>query len=170
MNIRFDGLLVYMQETIPNGVSETQPYAFGGLEPNTSHEIVATITYDTGSVTLNLTAWTVASRPDLWNWTNGGYNTNGQVAIGNPIKIAGSEWNNFSDNINSVRAYRGLSRYSFTYAYSGLPIYAYIYNQAVSAIKEIGGGAGGYLTSVATGDIITAYKFNILRSEINAVS
>ena len=69
-----------------------------------------------------------------------------------------------------ILEYKGLSPYnSFTMAYTGNNFTAAMYNQARLAIQAIS-GEGALISTVISGDTITAYMLNILASELNAIS
>jgi len=114
-----------------------------------------------GAQTFSTKTQAAPTRPRDWQWTS-------TVSAGSPIRISAAEWNNFCSRINEFRRYKSLSNYSFTTVYSGTPISATIVNQAVSAIKGIS-GYGSYLYYVSPGNAITAYFFNLLKTELNAI-
>lgn len=101
-------------------------------------------------------------RPSKFYWTC-------TKTSGATFNLTAAEWNGLTANINAVREYCGYSPYSFTTAYRGYNFTAAMYNQAVNAIKGIS-GYGYYLSTVSKGDTVTAYRLNILRDELNAIS
>lgn len=111
------------------------------------------------SITANFVS--AQTRPAKFYWTY-------SKAQGGSFNLTATEWNNLCANINSVRAYKGLTAYSFTTAYTGNIFYAYMYNQAVEAIQGVD-GYGSYLSAVTSKSTITAYHMNILVSELNAI-
>lgn len=102
-----------------------------------------------------------AVRPSNFSWTYA-------KTKGGSFNLTATEWNNLTARINAFRAYKGLSNYSFTYAYKGDDFTAAMYNQAVNAIKGIS-GYGSYLSTVSKGDTVTAAGLNLLRDELNAI-
>lgn len=144
-------------------VSSGGSIILSGLAINTTYSLQATIYYNNGqnSVILTGLATTLAARPSYYYWTYSKYS-------GGNFNLTASEWNGLLNNINAVRNYKGYSSYSFTYAYSGNPFYAYMFNQAVYAIQGIP-GYGYYLTTVSSDSIVYASYLNNLVSEINAV-
>ncbi len=115
----------------------------------------------TGSITLKITPPAEKVRPSNFSWTY-------IKTQGGSFNLTATEWNNLTARINAFREYRGLSNYSFTRAYSGNDFTAAMYNQAVNAIKGIS-GYGSYLSTVSSGDTVTAAGLNLLRDELNAI-
>lgn len=101
------------------------------------------------------------TRPSNFSWTYA-------KVKGEAFNLKATEWNNFTSRINAFRAYKGLSNYSFTYAYKGNDFTAAIYNQARKAIQAIS-GYGTYIPTVSAGQDITAYMMNVLVSELNSI-
>ena len=102
-----------------------------------------------------------AVRPSNFSWTY-------TKTKGGSFNLTAAEWNALTARINAFREYKGLSSYSFTYAYRGNDFTAAMYNQAVNAIKGIS-GYGSYLSTVSSGDTVTAAGLNLLRDELNAI-
>ena len=102
-----------------------------------------------------------AVRPSNFSWTY-------TKTQGGNFNLTAAEWNSLTARINAFREYKGLSSYSFTYAYKGNDFTAVMYNQAVNAIKGIS-GYGSYLYTVSSGDTVTAAGLNALRDELNAI-
>ncbi len=102
-----------------------------------------------------------AVRPSNFSWTY-------TKTKGGSFNLTAAEWNALTARINAFREYKGLSSYSFTYAYKGNDFTAAMYNQAVNAIKGIS-GYGSYLSTVSSGDTVTAAGLNLLRDELNAI-
>jgi len=102
-----------------------------------------------------------AVRPSNFSWTY-------TKTKGGSFNLTAAEWNALTARINAFREYKGLSSYSFTYAYKGNDFTAAMYNQAVNAIKGIS-GYGSYLYTVSKGDTVTAAGLNALRDELNAI-
>ncbi len=101
------------------------------------------------------------TRPSNFSWTY-------TKTQGGSFNLTAAEWNSLTARINAFREYKGLSSYSFTYAYKGNDFTAAMYNQAVNAIKGIS-GYGSYLSTVSSGDTVTAAGLNLLRDELNAI-
>lgn len=139
-----------------------------GLTAVTAYTVEAVIHYtDTAQpgadITKGLSGWctTAPARPAFFDW-------NTSKVSGNAFNLTANEWNALLYNINAVRTYYNISPYDFSYADSGYPFTADMYNQAVYAIQEIY-GYGGYLSTVSKGDIIYASYLNTLASELNAI-
>lgn len=115
----------------------------------------------TGSITLKITPPAEKVRPSNFSWTY-------TKTQGGSFNLTAAEWNSLTARINAFREYKGLSGYSFTYAYKGNDFTAVMYNQAVNAIKGIS-GYGSYLSTVSSGDTVTAAGLNLLRDELNAI-
>lgn len=149
-------------------VSYTTSYSetISGLDENTDYTINVGINEGSGNVWIGSKTFTTdeiveEEKPDTFSWTyaktqDGAFN------------LTATEWNNFTSRINEERAYLGLSAYSFTKAVKGNNFTASMYNQAVNAIKGMGGGAGGYIYTVSKGDTITAYEMNQIVAELNS--
>ena len=101
------------------------------------------------------------SRPDRFVWTYA-------KVKGQPFNLTADEWNSLTTNINKVRAYKQLSRYSFTIAEQNKPLTATMYNQVKSAIQGIS-GAGAGINEAFKGNPVTADCLNILVESINKV-
>lgn len=101
------------------------------------------------------------TRPNNFSWTY-------TKTQGGTFNLTATEWNALATRINEFRAYKGLSDYSFTTAYSGNNYMAYMYNQARLAIQGIS-GYGTYIPTVSSGDTVTAYMMNVLVSELNSI-
>ena len=100
-------------------------------------------------------------RPDKFEWDT-------PKVQGDTFDLSVTEINRLMDNINAVRAYRGLVSYQFTYVTAGQAFSANMYNNMVAAIKEIE-GYGTYLVDVVPGLPIEARHLNLLRDELNAI-
>ena len=137
-----------------------------GLDPETDYVCNAQYSLLDGSdgTWMGATSFTTSSvtRPSSFGWTTA-------KTKGTNFKLTATEWNNLTANINAVRAYKGLSSYSFTTAVKGNNFTASIYNQAVNAIKGIS-GYGTNLSTVSKGDDVTAKRLNDLVSAINSVT
>ena len=101
------------------------------------------------------------NRPDEFEWDT-------PKVQGEIFALSMSEVNRLMDNINEVRVYRGLEPYQFTHVTAGTEFSASMYNNMVTAIKDIE-GYGTYLVDVVPGLPIEARHLNLLRDELNAV-
>lgn len=106
-----------------------------------------------------------------WNWwktLSSGSEFYGQS--GKTIYLMqASHWNDFTSHINTVRARKGLSNYSFTSASSGTDVTAAIINQAIIAINEM--LTSGYLPTVSSGVTnVSAKIFNDMKDKLNSIS
>ena len=99
--------------------------------------------------------------PNKFYWTT-------PKVSGGTFNLTATEWNGLCENINLVRAYKGLGAYNFTTAYIGYPFTADMYNQAVYAIQGVP-GYGSYLYPVIPKQTITADHMNILVNELNVI-
>lgn len=117
--------------------------------------------YSDASGTTYLCIIPPSSRPSNFSWTNA-------KTQGKAFNLTAAEWNSFTSKINEFRKYKGLSNYSFTYAYKGDTFTAAMYNQARKAIQAVD-GYGTYIPTVSAGDNITAYAMNVLVSELNSI-
>lgn len=102
------------------------------------------------------------SRPSAYNWIFP------KISGGSAILTA-FEWNSLFNNINLVRAYKGLANSNYTSVLTGDPINAFHYNQAVFAIRAIPGYSSA-LSLVNVGDIIYAYLLNNLVTVLNSIT
>jgi len=157
-------------------ISQTPIITLSGLSPNTYYDITAIIWYtavEGGSysyVSITNSAITSAARPSFFYWTYA-------KTQGNTFNLTAAEWNGFMDNINLVRAYKGLFTVSYTTAITGNAFTAAMYNQAYSAVN----GMYNYMTTMgqayinatsvmSSGDIITANSLNYLQLSLNTVT
>lgn len=112
-----------------------------------------------------------SGRPAKFTWADGTiYKNQGQT-----FDITASEWNILTQNINDMRVYWGNNQYTFTTrAVKGNPFYAYMYNDARTAIQtmKVDGVAysyGTYIPQVYSGQTITADCINALVEELNII-
>lgn len=101
-------------------------------------------------------------RPDKFEWTN-------EKAQGKPFNLSADEWNDLGANINDVRKFKGYKEYNFENVSSGDKFYYYMYNDYVTAIKDINGYCN-YVYKVSQGDKISADLLNNLVHEINDIT
>lgn len=156
----------YDSQDLLSKVSSSDAFSFTNLSSSTTHYIYAVIYFSNNGVyegkTLDtVSAKTLAGRPEKYYWTY-------SKQSGSKFNLTADEWNGLLYNINAVRNYKGLSSYSFTYAYSGNNFTAAMYNQAVYAIQGVP-GYGSYIYTVSKGDKIYASHLNNLISELNAI-
>lgn len=108
-------------------------------------------------------------RPSKFYWISSSSNLTKGSAVS--TYITASKWKALQNNVNAVRAYKGLSSYSFTTVSSGMTIKATYYNQLVYAINAmLSTSSTYYLYTVSAGDTITASLMNKLQNAINSVS
>ena len=140
-------------------------YTFTGLSPNTTYNVFCNYSNNSSSAVdtaLGITVTTAkTSRPSNFEWTNA-------KVTGQAFNLTAAEWNSFTARINAFRAYKGLSNYSFTTAYTGNPFTAAMYTQAQNAIRGIS-GYGTYIPDAVKGGAITAYHLNQIRDELNII-
>lgn len=156
----------YDSQGLLSGVSYGDAFTFANRSSDTTYYIYAIIYYTNNgtyeSKTLDtVSAKTSVGRPVKYYWTY-------SKQSGSQFNLTADEWNGLLYNINAVRNYKGLSNYSFTYAYSGNNFTAAMYNQAVYAIQGVP-GYGSYIYTVSKGDKIYASHLNNLISELNAI-
>jgi len=144
---------------LPAYASSGGDIVLSGLSAFTEYIITADVYYYGGHVVLYDDS--EFTRPNYFDW---GY----AKTSGGSFNLTASEWNALRTNINQVRWYRDYSTASMTIVSQGDDLTASIYNEAVDAIQGIA-GYGTYLPTATQGDPVTAYHFNILVSELNAI-
>ena len=149
-------------ETVSVMFTTSYTETISGLEPNTDYKI----NVDVGEGWLGAKSFTTEGieedeKPNTFSWTYA-------KTSGDGFNLTAVEWNNFTARINAERKYLGKSAYSFTKAVKGENFTAAMYNEAVDAIKGMGGGAGGYIYTVKKGDTITEYAMNQIVAELNS--
>ena len=140
---------------------------FSGLSPDTSYDITGAVIYDDftsdGDTITVTTDSSGPVRPGYWSWSSTSH------APGDPVtNLDASEWNDFCNHINAVRAYRGLSDYNFTTAISGNKIYAYMFNELVNAIDAMSPSTSSP-TTVSSGSYFYGYYLDQLKEAINSI-
>lgn len=108
--------------------------------------------------------FTGSNRPLSWNWET-------YPVQGGKISITAANWNAFLARINEFRTYKGIAAitpYPGMGAIQGEQVTAAKYKLAKSFIQGIP-GYGTYIPEVNAGDKITAYQFNQIRDELNAI-
>lgn len=157
-------------ETFINGVSvSSSGYSYsrngnyllvGGLTPNTTYSFYCKFTkngYSASSSTIYVTTLNV--RPSDFSWTNAVFSTS-------KFYLPATEWNSFTSRINSFRAYKGLSSYTFTNAIYKNDFTATMFNQARTAISAMGASVPSAQSS--GNDIYVSYM-NGLVSALNSI-
>lgn len=167
--LNYDG-----QQSLAAYISSTYstPYTFNGLSQLTTYYVGCYIYVPSTPtpITLPTVAYTTSAnpRPAYFNWD---YNpTTGTTSKiqGQPFDLKATEWNRLTDNINSVRQYKGYSYYWFTTALQGSQFTAAFYNEAVNAINDML-PFFNQLSTVSSGDTITAYLMNIIVTRLNGI-
>ena len=133
-----------------------------GLSFGTVYTILARIYYNNGAsyVELTVSITTPSNRPPFFSWDS-------EKISGRAFSLYASEWNRLTANINAVRQYKNYANYSFTFALSGQPFTAIIFNQAAIAIRDMTLSAPANTTS---GSVIMASALNQLVSAVNGIN
>ena len=152
--------------------SSRTSYTFDELDAGTDYTISVLVNCEDGIYTISLgTVFTTLDkeeRPPYFNWTD--YDGQTKPVRNATFIVMADAWNGLTNNINEVRIYYNHDEYAFTTAYPGRDFKATMYNQAVEAIQEIDNGDYGYyLSTVESGDSITAKLLNDLVSELNVI-
>lgn len=113
----------------------------------------------------NLTATWDNTRPDKFYWISSSSSLRPDQKISDYITAA--KWKELQTNVNAVRVYKGLSKFSFTTYSRGQTITADAYNQIVNAINAMKSGA---VSTVSKGQTITASVMMALQNGINGIS
>lgn len=153
---RIDGGTVY------SGTGRT--FNFTGLRPNTQYliEIKCSASGYSDSNWNRYRATTLSIQS--WEWWYP------KISGGN-FNLTANEWIAFCNKINEVRVAKGLSEYGFTtsstYIAKDKPYYAWIYNQAKTAIDGL--NTGFNLLTATSGDMIRSNEhFNNLKNALNS--
>ena len=159
--VRITGQTWYTIPVTSSTGTSTGTYTITGLPPATATAIEGQgqwngVWYSVSSAY----AVTQRARPSSWSWYSSKYS-------GGTFNLTAYEWNAFCDRINEFRDYKGLSSYSFTYAYSGSSFTANHYNQARNAINVMNTNIPPYRNS---GDVIYASDLNHLMNGLNGVT
>jgi len=152
------------------GMYRSGTATFSGLTPGTTYLFNAYTEINGGYRWIPESGYFVASttgtapnpRPSNFSWTY-------TKSSGSNFNLYAFEWNNFFAKINEFRAYKNLSNYSFTTAYSGYDFYAYMYNQAVTAISNMSPSISLPPTR-NSGNIIYATNINQLVTSLNSIT
>lgn len=123
-----------------------------------------------GAKTFTTKTSSSASRPSKFGWTNS------VVEQGKDAIIYATEWNELTENINEVRAYRKANgytvsapiQYSFTKAVKGNDLTADMFNEVLEAIKGIS-GYGTWFRDFNPGEDCTAELLNSVVTELNTI-
>jgi hypothetical protein len=109
------------------------------------------------------------TRPAKFYWINSSTNLSKGSKISSYITAA--KWKALQTNVNAVRAYKGLSNFSFTTVVSGETIKASYYNQIANAINAmLSTSSSYYIDQVSKGEPITAAVMNKLQNSINSIT
>ena len=158
------GLLTSASKSFTREKTHSNSVTWGSLNPSTQYRFRAR--YDDADSGLS---WyediyvTTDSPPPLadWSWSQ-------TFSAGDEVTdLTASEWNSFTDHINQVRNYFGLSDYSFTLAHSGDDITAGIFNQAINAINALNPSISPP-SIVSTGNTFYASYLTQLKNSINS--
>ena len=144
----------------------SDPKTFTGLSEKKEYKIYARIEYTSAGEVLSKTlptvyATTTSSRPDNFYWTS-------TVSSGSPFQMTATEWKSFYNRINEFEEYKGIAKTSFSTPVKGGKFYAYYYNDALEAIKNLGVDNSSD-TYVSPGDPISAKKINRLTTLLNSI-
>ena len=137
----------------------TRTFTFSGLNSFTQYYIEI---YVSGSG-YNDSAISAYYATTFWGWWH-------PVASGETFQIEASEWLAFQDAINEIRLKNGLGTYSFTtsstYVATGKDFQAFLMNQAINAINDLGFS----VSTVSSGGTVYASLFNTLKDNLNSKS
>lgn len=158
--VRIDpGSTVYVNSTY-TATSSSMTKTFSGLKAGTDYACNVKLDNKDWIGTQYFTTNKAAKpRPDNWSWYSSIYS-------GDSIGLSALEWNDFTTRINDFRAYKGLSKYSFTRVSRGMNISASIMNEAVAAIKAMNSSVPN---NVYSGNNISASFFNNLKNALNNI-
>lgn len=157
-------------------ISQSSVVTFTGLSSDTLYTITGRIFYTLVAggaynyVDVSNSATTLSGRPPFFYWTY-------SKVSGQNVNLYAFEWNDFMNNINLVRTYKGLFTVSYTTAYSGNTITAAMYNQAHPAVGGMyfnmttqGQAYMNAISEVDPGNILTANHLNYLQLALNTVT
>lgn len=158
--VRIDpGNTVYVNSTY-TATSSSMTKTFSGLKAGTDYACNVKLDNKDWIGTQYFTTNKAAKpRPDNWSWYSSIYS-------GGSIGLSALEWNDFTTRINDFRAYKGLSKYSFTRVSRGMNISASIMNEAVAAIRAMNSSVPN---NVYSGNNISASFFNNLKNALNNI-
>lgn len=142
----------------------TRTFTFTGLSPNTKYLIEIKCSAN-GYLDSNWAGYLATTLSiTSWEWwypkvKDGSFN------------LTAGEWLAFCNKINEIRVANGLGEYGFTtsstYIAKDKPYYAWIYNQAKTAIDSL--NTGYTLLTATSGDMIRANEhFNNLKNALNS--
>lgn len=114
------------------------------------------------STMLSITRTTPKNRPSNWSWFT-------SKTSGGSFNLTFDEWNKFCSRINDFRDYHNLSSYGFTNAVQGETFFAYMYNQARTAIVDLPRTIS-LPSSVSSMQDLTASSLNGLRDALNSTT
>ncbi|MGG3987531.1 hypothetical protein [Bacillus smithii] len=102
------------------------------------------------------------TRPSNFSWSY-------SKTSGGQFILYATEWNGLQDRINEFREYKALVRRTFTRASSGMPVYAFMFNEVRNALTDL-----PYTitppSTVSSGGNIYASDLNRLVSCLNSIS
>jgi hypothetical protein len=165
------------QKYIAANAPATDPITVEGLSPLTQYAAEATIHYTNISyldsnlvlrdVVYTQAPGTGSTRPSYFYWgTYGNAATNRIDIYYIPKAVA---WNALTANINEVLAYKGKGTYHFTVAYSGTPLSAAIYNEAIVALSYIDSTVVNYAVTAGVTPLYSYYWY-ILQELVNSIT
>lgn len=151
-------------QTVYKSASGDAYYTFTGLTVNTTYTFGCRVFDNANNISTMLTtsATTVSNRPANFSWTTA-------KTSGGNFNLTASEWDALTQRINDFRSYKSLAAYSFTNApYSDGQFYAFMFNQAVTAINDMSPPTATP-ASQASGNYIYASLLNGLVSSLNSI-
>jgi len=165
IDVRYGGGSGQTTDTYRSGTA-----TFSGLTPGSTYYFDAVLTYGgqteyippSGYFTAMTTGTKPNPRPSNFSWTY-------TKSSGSNFNLYASEWNAFFIKINEFRAYKNLSEYSFSVANTGYDFYAFMYNQAITAISSMNPSIALPPTR-NSGNIIYATNINQLVSSLNSIT
>lgn len=156
-------------------ISQSSVVNFTGLSSDTLYTITGRIFYTLVAggaysyVDVSNSDTTLSGRPPFFYWTY-------TKTSGGNFNLTASEWNGFMNNLNLVRAYKGVFTIAYTTAYTGNSFTAAMYNQAQPAVNGLynymSAQGKAYISAtseVSVGDTITANSLNYLQLALNTV-
>ncbi|AXY83124.1 hypothetical protein vBBak6_044 [Bacillus phage v_B-Bak6] len=100
------------------------------------------------------------ARPVNFSW-------NVSWVTGQPFSLKASQWNKFTQTVNDFKVYKNQALVSFPTVVTGGILTAAMYNQARTAISEMGGT--GLPPAVSKGDRVTPYTLNQIVNALNSI-
>lgn len=158
-------------------ISQSSVVTFTGLSSDTLYTITGRIFYTLVAggaysyVDVSNSDTTLSGRPPFFYWTY-------TKTSGGDFNLKAYEWNDFMDNINLVRTYKGYGQIWYTTASLGYPFTSNMYDQAHSSVNEMynymSAQGKSYINSITstgwnTGQTITANHLNYIVSALNSI-